>query len=366
MSFGKKFMDYLDVRFGFRDLLHHNFTEYLLPRNITAWYALGAVLLVLFAVQFITGILLLVYYIPDTERAFASVQAIMNKAPFGWLIRYLHAIGSSVIVLGLLLHMLSTLFISAYKAPREITWVFGFLLFLTALGMNFTGYLLPWSQLSYWATVIGTNTPQAVPVIGDKIVLFLRGGPSVGQQTLSRFFALHVMGLPLIFGILISVHLFLVRRIGVSVPPFGPAYRPEPPPTQFRHPDYPGGIPFFPNYVMNDLAVIYLFLTLLVGMVFFAPWVLLPDQAFEPADPFTTPAGIKPEWYFLIPYQILRIFPNKRAGIMVQIVLLLFLFILPFIDRSMERRPAHRPVFVSIFMAGILVFIGLTVWGFFS
>ncbi len=366
MSLREKVMDYLDVRFGFRDLLHHNFTEYLLPRNINAWYALGAVLLVLFAIQFVSGILLLVYYIPDTEHAFESVQAITNKVPFGWLIRSVHAIGANVTVLALFLHMLSVLFMSAYKDPREITWVFGYLIFLTALGMSFTGYLLPWSQLSYWATVVGTNMPEAVPVIGEKLVLFLRGGPSVGQQTLSRFFALHVMGFPFVFGLLLFVHLFLVRRIGVSVPPFGPSFRLEPPPTEFRHPAYPGGIPFFPNYATKDIAMIYLFLTLLMSVVFFAPWIFLSTEAYESADPFSTPAGIKPEWYFLAPYQILKLFPNKRAGIMLQIVFLLFLFLLPFIDRGMERRPARRPVFVSLFMISILGFIGLTIWGYLS
>ena len=261
MSCRGKVMDYLDVRFGFRDLLHHNFTEYLLPRNINAWYALGAVLLVLFAIQFISGILLLVYYIPDTEHAFESVQTIMNKVPFGWLIRYVHAIGANVIVLALLLHMLSVLFMSAYKDPREITWVFGFLIFLTALGMCFTGYLLPWSQLSYWATVVGTNMPEAVPLIGEKLVLFLRGGPSVGQQTLSRFFALHVMGFPFVFGLLIFVHLFLVRRIGVSIPPFGPAYRPEPPPTRIPPSRISRRNSFFPQLRYersgNDISLSY-------------------------------------------------------------------------------------------------------------
>lgn len=362
----RKIIDYLDVRFGFRDLLQKNFTEYLLPRNINVWYTLGAVLLVLFAIQFISGILLLVYYIPDTERAFESVQAIMNEVPFGWLIRYVHAIGANVLVLALFLHMLSVLFMSAFKAPREITWLFGYLIFLIALGMSFTGYLLPWSQLSYWATIVGTNMPEAVPVIGEKLVLLLRGGPSVGQQTLSRFFALHVMGFPFVFGLLLFVHLFLVRRIGVSMPPFGPGYRPQPPPAKFHHQEYPGGIPFFPNYVMKDLAMIFLFLTLLMAVVFFAPWILLPGPAFEPADPFSTPAGIKPEWYFLAPYQILKIFPSERAGIMGQVVFLLFLFFLPFIDRGLERRPARRPVFVSIFIISVLIFIGLTIWGHFS
>lgn len=366
MSWTKKVLDFLDIRLGVKDLLQKNFTEYLLPRNINAWYALGSVLLTLFAIQFLTGILLLVYYVPNTELAFKSVQKIMNEVPFGWFIRYVHATGANIVILVLFLHMLSILFMAAYKAPRELTWMAGFVLLMIALGMSLTGYLLPWSQLSYWATTVATNSASVIPIIGDKLVLFLRGGPDVGQATLGRFFALHVMGFPLLFGLIVGLHLFLVRRIGVSTPPFDPYYHPQPPPTSYRHATYPGGIPFFPNYVIKDLAVISLFLTLLMTVVFYAPWVFLPPDAFEPADPFSTPVGIKPEWYFLAAYQTLKVLPSEFAGIMAQAAAMLFLFLLPFIDRGHERRPGRRRLFLVLFFAGIIIYIGLTIWGHFS
>ncbi len=366
MAINKKIIDYIDLRLGIRDLLQKNLTEYLLPRNINIWYSLGAATIALFAVQFITGIFLLIYYIPNTEQAFASVQAIMNEIPYGWLIRYLHAIGANVVVLVLLLHMLSALFMSAYKRPREFTWLFGFLIFMVTLGMCLTGYLLPWSQLSYWATTVATDTMNAVPLIGEPLLQVLRGGSAVGQYTLGRFFALHVMGLPLIFGLLVSAHLFCVRRIGVSRPPFGPDYRPWEPNDEFQHEEYPDGIPFFPNYTAEEVAVIAFFLALTTGITYFAPWIFLPSDAFTPADPFVTPEHIKPEWYFLASYQILKVFPNEFFGILVQGVIITFLLFLPWIDRTHERRPAKRPIFVALFVLGVVGFVGLTIWGHFS
>jgi len=363
MSWNRKLFDYLDVRLGLRELQRKNLTEYLLPRNINIWYTLGSVLITLFAIQFFTGILLLIYYTPNTELAFKSVQKIMNEVPFGWLIRYTHAIAANIIVLVLFMHMLSTLFMASYKAPREITWLAGFIILLLSLGMCLTGYLLPWSQLSYWATTIATESARVTPLIGDQLVRFLRGALIVEQATLGRFFALHVMGLPLLLGFLVGLHLFLVRRLGVSRPPFGPDYQPEPPPSEYKHEEYTGGIPFFPNYVTKDSAVICFFLALTFAVIYFAPWIFMPPDAFEPSDPFSTPVGIKPEWYFLATYQILKTFPSEIAGIFVNTAALLFILFLPFIDRSGERRPARRPLFVILFIIGILTFIGFTMWG---
>ena len=153
--------------------------------------------------------------------------------------------------------MLSVLFMKSYYRPRELTWLSGFLLFNLALGLCLTGYLLPWSQLSFWATTVATDAPGAIPVIGDAVVRFLRGGAMVGDVTLGRFFALHVMGLPLFFGVLVGFHLFCVRRAGISRPPFGPDYEPWEPQGSFRHQEHPDGIPFFPNYTTKDLAVIF-------------------------------------------------------------------------------------------------------------
>jgi len=362
MSHLEKIADYLDARVGLREILRKNFTGYLLPRNINVWYALGSVLLTLFAIQLFTGILLLVYYIPSTDQAFESVERIMNEVPFGWLFRYVHAVGANVIIIALQLHMLSVLFMGAYKRPRELTWVAGFLLFLVSLGMCFTGYLLPWSQLSFWATTVATRSAGVIPIIGDTLLRFLRGGTDVGQRTLGLFFALHVAALPLLGGLLVLTHLFLVRRIGVSAPPFGPDFRPQ----QSRHEKYADGIPFFPNYATKDMAVISLFLALLAGIVFFAPWFFLPDVAYSPADPFTTPIGIKPEWYFLAAYQTLRVFPSEAAGLAVQAATITFLFFVPFIDRGEERRPARRPLFLCLFCIGVMLYAGLTIWGHFS
>jgi ubiquinol-cytochrome c reductase cytochrome b subunit len=362
----KKLVDYFDVRLGIRDILQQNLTHYLLPRNINVWYTLGSVLLALLVIQFATGILLLVYYDPSTEGAFDSVQRILNVIPFGWLIRTIHAVGANFFIIALLLHMLSVVFMASYKTPREFTWVTGFLILLVSLGLGLTGYLLPWSQLSFWATTVATEGAGAIPFIGPEMVHFLRGGTTVGQETLGRFFALHVMGLPLLVSLLIVLHLFCVRRVGISVPPFGPDYRPAITPPAFQHEKHPGGIPFFPNYAIKDVAVISFFLAAMMAVVFFAPATFFPPTAFEPADPFVTPPGIKPEWYFLWSYQVLKIFPHELIGMAVQVAFITFLLLLPFIDRGPERRPGRRPVFLACFFLGIAVFAILSIWGHYS
>lgn len=366
MAVRKRLVDWLDIRLGVRDLLEQNLTRYLLPRNINIWYALGAVLLTLFIIQFVTGILLLVYYQPTAEEAFASVRRIMNEIPYGWLLRNLHAVGSNLIIVVLLLHMLSVLFMSSYKTPRELTWLSGFILFNLSLALCLTGYLLPWSQLSFWATTVATDAAGAVPFVGDALVRFLRGGGAVGDVTLGRFFALHVMGLPLVLMLLVGFHLFCVRRTGVSRPPFGPDYRPRESHLFFQHEEHRGGIPFFPHYFAKETAVIAVFLAILVTVTFFAPQVFIPAAALEPADPFVTPPGIKPEWYFLWAYQTLKIFPSELIGLAVQGGAMTFLALLPFIDRTRERRPFRRPVFLVLFVAGVAVFVGLSIWGHYS
>lgn len=359
-------IDWLDRRLGVREIMHNNLQGYLLPRNVNLWYTLGAVLMAMFGLQFVTGILLLIFYVPHTDLAFASVTAIMNEVPFGWLFRYLHVVGSNLIIVLLLLHMLSVLFMGSYKRPRELTWLSGFIIFNLSLAFCLTGYLLPWSQLSFWATTVATDAAGAVPLIGDALVAFMRGGPSVGEATLGRFFALHVMVLPLVFLGLVGFHLFCVRRIGISTPPFGDAYRPAEVPRSFHHEEHPDGVPFHPNYTIKDLSMVFFALAALVAITFYAPWLFIPPDALEPADPFNTPEHIKPEWYFLWAYQSLKIFPSKFLGLAAQGAAMGFLAVLPFIDRGIERRPAKRPVFVTLYLLGILLFVGLSFWGHFS
>jgi len=176
MNLFRKIYDWLDVRIGARELVEKQLTGYLLPRNINAWYSMGSVLLFIFTLQIMTGILLLIYYVPDADKAFASVTAILNNVPYGWLIRLCHAVGSKLMVLILFMHMFSVLFMGSYKSPRELSWLSGFILFNLVLGISLTGYLLPWSQLSFWATTVATNSFGAIPYVGPYLLEFLRGG----------------------------------------------------------------------------------------------------------------------------------------------------------------------------------------------
>lgn len=363
----QKLHTWIDARIGIDALVKKELTGYLLPRNINAWYSLGSILLAIFTIQVLTGILLLVYYVPDAEKAFQSVTFIMNQVPFGWLFRTCHAVGSNLMVLALFGHLLSVLFMGSYKSPRELNWLSGFILFNLVMGISLTGYLLPWSQLSFWATTVATNSVGVVPVIGEQLVEFLRGAKSVGPPTLSRFFVLHVVVIPAAIAGLIGLHLFLLKRTGVSRPPFGlsdtrNAWRSE----QYQYEDHPGGIPFFPNFALRDLSSILLYLALFSTVVFFLPNLFFPAQAFVPANPFQTPDRIKPEWYFLPNYQTLRILPSELLGLAVQGAAMTFLALLPFIDRGKERHPLKRPLFLICCICGILTFIGLMIWGHYS
>jgi len=363
----KMIADWIDLRIGARDILKKELTGYLLPRNINAWYSLGSVLLFAFALQVLSGILLLIYYVPDADKAFKSVSHIMNEVPFGWLIRMCHAVGSNMMVLALLLHMLSVLFMGSYKRPRELNWLTGFILFTLVQGISLTGYLLPWSQLSFWATTVATNSANAIPVIGPYLVEFLRGGVLVGPPTLGRFFALHVAVIPAGIAALIGVHLFLLKRTGVSTPPTkNLTYRNPCQGDSYHYEDHPGGIPFFPDYALEDLRAIAIYMACFLAVLFFDPYLFFPKDAFIPANPFVTPAHIKPEWYFLANYQTLKIFPNELIGLSLQGAAMTFLALLPFIDRGPERHPLKRPLFLACSVGGLLLWIGLSIWGHFS
>ncbi|ACH38107.1 menaquinol oxidoreductase complex Cbc3, cytochrome b subunit, putative [Citrifermentans bemidjiense Bem] len=364
MSLFKRLYRWVDLRVGIGEIADKELTGYLLPRNINAWYSLGSVLMVAFAIQVVTGMLLLVYYVPDAEKAFKSVNFIMNEVPFGWLIRLCHAVGSNTMIAALILHMLSTLVMGSYKSPRELNWLSGFLLFTLVQGISLTGYLAPWSQLSFWATTVATNSVSALPVAGPGMVEFLRGGKLVGPATLGRFFALHVAFLPLVISVVIVVHIFLLKRTGISAPPFGRSDTKTPwQAERYRYQSHPGGIPFFPNYMLEDTTSICIYLAIFLGVVFFWPSMPFTPDAFVPADPFKTPAHIKPEWYFLANYQTLKIFPNELLGLTVQGAAMTLLALLPFADRSPERHPLKRPLFLALVVGGILLWIALSVWG---
>lgn len=356
---------WLEIRIGLDDLIRTHLTEYRVPRDINIFYTLGFVALILFGLQVVTGFFLLIFYVPDPERAFRSVQDIMSTIPYGWLFRQIHVVGSSLMVVAALLHAMAVFFMGGYKKPRELTWIVGSFMLLITVTLCLSGYLLPWSQLSYWATTIATTIPTAFPYVGDAISMILKGSPQVSGITLNRFFAIHVMLLPLILLILLGLHLFLVRRIGISSPPFGSA-KTERPWTEYRHESYPDGPSFFPDFVLKETIMLMLFLAVMFFMITFLPTLLLPEEANVPADPFRTPAHIKPEWYFLAPYQMLKAIPNKFLGISLQIILVIIFILWPLFDAREERNLLKRPWLLGFFLVTLILWISFTAWGKYS
>ena len=301
----------------------------------------------------------MVYYRPTTQSAFESLRFIVTKANFGWLIRGLHAWGATLMILCVLIHMMRTFFMGSFKKPREMTWVLGVFIFGCTVTFGFTGYLLPWNTLSYWATVVGTEIAGVIPFAGDYIKMLLRGGDGVTGETLARFYVLHVVVLPWVLTGLIALHLFLMRVQGLAtMERVG-----EEKPIAKEH-----GIPFFPHHILKEGVVFSLLVAALLTLI-----VLWPPELGEKADPLITPEGIKPEWYFLSTYQLLKYFP-KLFGVLVSLVPPLLLLIWPFLDRTPERHPKRRKVSVAIGIVGLalaLVFgaiayvseSSMTIWG---
>jgi len=322
-----------------------------LPPNVGFWHTFGSMSLFLFINQVVTGILLMVYYRPTADTAFESIRFIMTKAYFGWLIRGLHAWGATLMILCVLVHMLRTFYMGAYKKPREITWVIGVLIFGCAVTFGFTGYLLPWNQLSYWATTVGTEITGAIPVVGGYMRTVLRGGEGVTGETLARFYVLHVVVLPWVLTMLIVTHLFLMRVQGLATLERVGEEKPI---------DKAKGVPFFPHHVLTEGVVFCVLFGILVTLI-----VLWPVELGEKADPFKTPEGIKPEWYFLSTYQLLKYFP-KLLGILVSLVPPILLLLWPFLDRSPERNPRKRPISITIGAVTLVLAIVFGVIGHFS
>jgi cytochrome b6 len=297
------------------------------------WYYLGGMTLFLFAVQVVTGILLLLYYRPSAAEAYDSVQFIMTRVPFGWLVRSIHSWSANLMVATALIHLFSVLFLKAYRKPRELTWITGVLLLFLILAFGFTGYLLPWNELAFFATRVGTDIAGAVPVIGEATVRFLRGGPEVTGATLTRFYGVHVAVLPAIATLLLGLHLLLVQHHGMSVPPSVEALAAR---SGRRVP----AMPFVPHFALRDLFGWTVALALLAGLSAFLPWELGVR-----ADPFAAaPAGIEPEWYFLWTFQALKLMPAHVLGINGELVAIgamtigaLALLFLPFLDRDTVR-----------------------------
>ncbi len=350
--------DWLDQRFGWAELTAPLRKKKVPRHRLSYWYFLGGMTLFLFMIQVGTGILLLLYYRASANEAYESVQYITTQVQFGWLIRSIHSWSANLMVLTAFAHMFSVLFLRAYRKPRELTWITGALLLFLAMGFGFSGYLLPWNTLAFFATKVGTEVAGQVPVIGKWLVIFLRGGEDVTGATLTRFFGFHVALLPGITTMLLALHLALVQRFGISVPPsVEQAWQRDT--SQVRE------MYFFPNFMLRELMAWYIALAALGALAALSPWGLGGK-----ADPFApAPAGIKPEWYFLFMFQTLKLIPAKLWFVDGEVVGVLAFglagmvwLLLPFLDRNGSQR-------VRAFITGLGVFAlayisGMTVYGY--
>ncbi len=350
--------DWLDERFGWAELIAPLRKKTVPHHSRSYWYYLGGMTLFLFFVQVVSGILLLLYYRPSSDQAFESVQYIMTQVRFGWLIRSIHSWGANLMVFMAFSHMFSVVFLKAYRKPRELTWLSGMLLLFVVLGFGFSGYLLPWNTRAFFATQVGTDIPGQIPIVGKWIETFLRGGENVTGATLGRFFGFHVAVLPGLVTLLLALHLLLIQRFGISVPPelerqwnAQPALRRE--------------IHFFPNFLLRELMAWYVALGVLGGLAAFAPWELGTK-----ADPFApAPAGIRPEWFFMFMFQSLKVIPAKilfisgeLVGILGFGIAALVWTLLPFFDRDGRGRAQRWITGAGVFaVAYILV---MTVYGY--
>jgi len=359
----KQLKEWLEVRLGIDELARAYLTDLRVPRNITIFSTIGSVVLLAYIIEAVSGILLLVYYVPHPDHAFRSVQGIMNAVPFGWLFRQIHIVGSHLMIAAVLLHMVTVFLMGNYKRPREITWAMGALMLLAVLLFGLSGYLLPWSQLSYWATTVVTSIPTAIPLVGDSVMKILRGGESITGTTLSRFFALHVAILPPIFLFLSILHLMLIKRIGISATPFGRTDEEKRPLTEFRKKIHPDGHPYFPHFLLKQTFTVMIYLSVMFFVIALFPTLFLPEEANTPADPLRTPAQIRPEWYLLAPYQMLKIIPNKFLGISLQIIVVLLFIFWPFLDVQKEKNILKRPVLRGVFFGCLSLWVVLTYMG---
>ena len=359
----KRIRDWLEVRIGLDDLVKTSLTEYRVPKNINIFHTLGFVALAGYVIQVVSGVFLLIYYVPHPEHAFSSVQHIMNKVPYGWLFRQIHIMGSNLMIAAVSLHLLTVFFMGNYKSPREMTWIGGGFLLLVTLTFGLSGYLLPWSQLSYWATTVVTSMPTAFPYAGDFVAKVFRGGDYVSGMTLSRFFALHVAILPPLFLFLMVFHLFLVRRIGISATPFGLSDDEKRPLTEYRKNTHLDGYPFFPYFFQKEILMVIVYVAVMFFFITFLPTLFLPEEANTPADPFRTPSHIRPEWYFLAPYQMLKLIPNKFLGISIQLILVVIFLLWPFLDTGKEKNILKRPVLRGVFLFFVALWVVLMFWG---
>ena len=351
-------LGWIDERFPLTQWWNDHVGQYYAPKNFNFWYFFGSLALLLLVLQIVTGIFLTMNYKPSAEEAFASVEYIMRDVNWGWLIRYMHSTGASMFFVVIYLHMFRGILYGSHKQPRELVWLFGMVIYLLLMAEAFMGYLLPWGQMSYWGAQVIISLFGAVPVVGEDLALWIRGDFAVGDPTLNRFFALHVIGIPLLLVLLVFFHIIALHETG-SNNPDGVEIK--------KHKDASGkpldGIPFHPYYTVKDLFGVGVFLCVFALIVFFVPEMwgkFLEYENFNPADPLVTPEHIAPLWYFAPFYAILRAVPDKLGGVIAMGGAIGILFLLPWLDRSPVKSIRYRgPITKIALTLFVIAFIGL-------
>ncbi|MGC4029850.1 MAG: cytochrome bc complex cytochrome b subunit [Steroidobacteraceae bacterium] len=336
------FLGWLNKRLPVDQFMRDQLTGYYAPKNFNFWYFFGVLSLVALVIQLVSGIFLTMHYKVGEATAFDSVEYIMREVPFGWLIRYMHSTGASAFFIVVYLHMFRAFLYGSYKAPRELLWLFGMAIYLALMAEAFMGYVLPWGNMSFWGAQVIVNLFGTIPVIGPGLVEWIRGDYGIADATLNRFFALHVVAVPLVLLLLVALHLVALRQNGSNNPDGieikenkGPDGKPV------------DGIPFHPYYTVKDLVGVSVFLTLFAVVMFFVPTfggLFLEGPNFEPANPLSTPEHIAPVWYFTPFYAILRAVPDQQMGALLMAASLAFFMVLPWLDRSPVKSTRYRPL----------------------
>jgi len=351
-KWNKGLLGWIDARFPLSKMWYEHLAEYYAPKNFNFWYYFGSLALLILVMQIFTGIWLTMNYKPDAALAFNSVEYIMRDVNWGWLIRYMHSTGASLFFVVVYLHMFRGLIYGSFKKPRELIWIFGMIIYVALMAEAFMGYLLPWGQMSYWGAQVIISLFGAIPGIGDALALWIRGDFVIADATLNRFFAFHVIAVPIVLLALVVLHILALHEVG-SNNPDGVDIK--------KHKDENGipldGIPFHPYYSVKDIVGVVVFLIIFSLIVFFAPemggWFLERDN-FIPADPLKTPEHIVPLWYFTPFYAILRAVPDKFLGVVAMGGAIFVLFLLPWLDRSPVKSIRYRG---SIYKIAIAVFV---------
>lgn len=360
-------MDWLDQRMGIKKLIEVMMTRYWIPKNINFLWAMGVVLLVLFSLLFISGLFLLMYYKPDAKLAFDSVNyTIMQEVAYGWLWRHIHAVAASVIFVIIYIHMFVAIYYGSYKRGREVIWIGGMLLFVVFSAEAFSGYMLPWGQMSYWAAAVITNLFGGIPVIGADVVEWVRGNYVVADATLTRFFMLHVCLLPVVILALIAFHFYSLRVPHVNNEEGEELdFEAEQEKYLANKKKESKVIPFWPVFLSKDIFVVSVFMIFFFYLVCYHFDFAMDPINFDPADNLKTPLHIYPEWYFLWSYEVLRgFFFSADLGLIAFGIAQVIFFMLPWLDRSDVVAPAHkRKNFMIWFWALIADLIILTIYG---